>query len=142
MSLRRIILAESKQVGVLYHFTNEVIIKEIVKSNVLQTSNGYVSLTRNYNLDFGNIRITLNGDKLSNRYKIEPFYDGVYNATTKRKVRSPMRDQEREERIEKSITNLDRYIIQIDTMDLSTADFLKFHSNIPCNFVNEWRPVK
>ena len=80
---------EGKQVGTLYHFTSKEGLKSILKSNSLKAHREYyrgdyinfISFTRNKNfhkksesfnvkLDY---RITLDGDKLSNNWKISPF---------------------------------------------------------------------
>ena len=82
-------LKESKQVGPLYHYTSADGLKGILSSNRINASEEnylgnelyYISFTRNKNFHnkgqkFGvktEYRITLDGDKLSNRYKISPF---------------------------------------------------------------------
>jgi hypothetical protein len=74
-------LAEAKQVGVLYHFTNYPSLVGIIKSNFKLTSNiqSYVSFTRNKRMQSDtvsqSVRITIDGDKLSNKYKFEPYAD-------------------------------------------------------------------
>ena len=99
-------LNEGSQFGVLYHYTEEWQLEKIILSNIL---NGPVSLTRSQDSfvkDFmGNVPIiVLDQDKLRNNYKIRPYqsYDdeGGY-------------EDEMEERIDKSITNLNKYIIKI-----------------------------
>jgi hypothetical protein len=83
------ILNEAKQVGILYHYTSKAGLKSILDSNELNiTTESYrdhtlyfISFTRNKNFHRkGNnwnvktdYRITLDGDKLSNKYKIQPF---------------------------------------------------------------------
>lgn len=83
------ILNEAKQVGLLYHYTSADGLKGILDSNRINASEEYymgrelyyVSFTRNKNFHsrtskFGvktDYRITLDGDKLSNKYKISPF---------------------------------------------------------------------
>ena len=78
-----------KQVGTLYHYTSADGLKGILKSNSIKASKEYylgndlhfISFTRNKNfhkkgssfdvkIDY---RIALDGDKLSNKYKIKPF---------------------------------------------------------------------
>ena len=82
-------LNESKQVGTLYHYTSAAGLKSILQSNRIKASEEYylgndlyyISFTRNKNFyNKGSnfevkteYRITLDGDKLSNRYKITPF---------------------------------------------------------------------
>ena len=83
------LLKEAKQVGLLYHYTSEKGLKSILKSNKLNASTElyqghelyFVSFTRNKNFhkkgsNFNvktDYRITIDGDKLSNKYKIQPF---------------------------------------------------------------------
>ena len=80
---------EAKQVGNLYHYTSAEGLKGILTSNSLNASEEnylgnelyYVSFTRNKNFhnkgqNFNvktDYRITLDGDKLSSKYKIKPF---------------------------------------------------------------------
>jgi hypothetical protein len=82
-------LEEGKQVGSLYHYTSADGLKGILQSNKINASEEnylgnelyYISFTRNKNFHkkgskFGvqtEYRITLDGDKLSNKYKIRPF---------------------------------------------------------------------
>jgi hypothetical protein len=82
-------LDEGKQVGPLYHYTSADGLKGILNSNRINASEEYylgndlyyISFTRNKNFHnkgtkFGvktEYRITLDGDKLSNKYKITPF---------------------------------------------------------------------
>ncbi len=85
-------LKEGKQVGVLYHFTNYMFAKMIIddglKLKVVSKPKGlhktpdyakYVSFTRNKDLKSPTIdrevRFKVDGDAMSNRYKIEPFAD-------------------------------------------------------------------
>ncbi len=75
---------EGKQVGTLYHFTSYVSMVQILKSNlVLKTFQmdiqPYVSFTRNKQFTSDTIstqvRIVVDGDKLSNKYSISPHAD-------------------------------------------------------------------
>lgn len=83
------LLREAKQAGILYHYTSAEGLKGILSSNSIKASEGeymgqtlyYVSFTRNRNLHkkpdtFGvpvDYRITIDGNKLSNKYKIRPI---------------------------------------------------------------------
>ena len=92
------LLNEGKQVGTLYHFTTLNSLLDILKSNKLTTrtynidspyGKQVISLTRNKNFDKTNqifwfrlagnrpinVRLTLDGDKLSNNYHLEPVRD-------------------------------------------------------------------
>lgn len=83
------LLNDGKQVGLLYHYTSEKGLKGILESNSIKASEEiymghplyYVSFTRNKNFhkksNNWNVktdyRITIDGDKLSNTYRIKPF---------------------------------------------------------------------
>jgi len=82
-------ITEGKQVGNLYHYTSADGLKGILGSNSIKSSKEYylgnelyfVSFTRNKNFHKKgstfdvktDYRITIDGDKLSNKYKIKPF---------------------------------------------------------------------
>jgi hypothetical protein len=79
------IINESKQVGTLYHFTRIRNLLPILKSGVLKPSgareekNSFISFSRDKALgatlgsDRTKVRIQVNGDKLSTKYKIFPY---------------------------------------------------------------------
>jgi hypothetical protein len=81
------LLNESKQVGNIYHYTRTDmgLITQILKSGKLKPSkariekNGYISFSRDKALNHTlgpsktQVRITIDGDKLSNKYKIFPY---------------------------------------------------------------------
>lgn len=80
-------LTESKQVGTLYHLTNLDGIEFIMKNNKLMRKlyDG-ISFTRNKMLNFYEghpdklyFKLIIDGDKLSNNYKLEPFKYHSYN---------------------------------------------------------------
>ena len=144
-------ITEGKQVGTLYHYTSADGLKGILQSNSIRASKEYylgndiyfVSFTRNKNfhkkgsafdvkMDY---RITLDGDKLSNKYKIKPFaYIPGWNYKDNWEYEwlddepeSVVRDflqgtgdyDEQEERISfkkpgGSITNIKDYILKVD----------------------------
>ncbi len=121
---------ESKNVGLLYHFTDEKSLEKILNDNKMIGSFMYeindvelygVSTTRNKNLNYdkqkNNIRITLNGDMLSNNYKIQPrdYWNREYNIPD-----NPQTIDEDEEVIltpKGYIFNIDRYIISINKIN-------------------------
>lgn len=88
-SFREYILSEAKQVGYIYHFTTLSKIEQIFKSKKIKKGNqGYVSLTRDFQLPNESgyfstgeyiVRITIDGDKLSENVKLHPHRDEKYN---------------------------------------------------------------
>lgn len=97
---------EGSQFGVLYHYTEDWQLKRIIESNTLK---GPVSLTRSKDSFVGEWKgdvpiIVLDQDKLRYNYKIRPYrsYDEEGNF-----------EDEMEERIDKNIVNLDKYIVKI-----------------------------
>lgn len=159
MSLVKILL-ERKNYPVLYHFTSYGKLELILRDNVLNPSRSTssISLTRNHNLEgFGSCRISLNGQTLSDRYKIAPYFDAPYDAMEKKYDYSPdsPRRQEQEERIERPIKNIKKYIIQVDIkQDELGDDFSRKQTkrirdqiadenpDVKINIVEHWQPVK
>ena len=109
-------LIEAKQVGILYHFTNYNSLEKIIKDNFILSiqksfsnleANPYISFTRNKNIQSASvpdqIRIMIDGNKLSERYKIEPYadYDQGYGRGFN-KYEDEDRIDESEERIDAS----------------------------------------
>ena len=74
---------EAKQVGILYHYTDVSGVIGIVETNTLQENgNKYVSFTRDKHFHKGDryegitgtsCRFIIDGDKLSENYKVQPF---------------------------------------------------------------------
>lgn len=145
------ILFESKSVGIIYHYTSKRNIDLILKENKLKASDEiyagnllhFISFTRNKNFHtkgstFGvktEYRITIDGNKLSSKYKIKPFaYNPSYQYTenweldwlhdedentVKHFFNATREYDEFEERIwfskpNQSISNIKNYIIAID----------------------------
>jgi hypothetical protein len=115
---------EGKQVGTLYHFTSLKNLLSIIQNNTLIASNTTdfidkkiklqcISLTRTPNKKQFSIAsesgcvLVLDGDKLSNNYKITPYHD------PNQYYFSDEEYDEMEERICKDILNLNKYIIKI-----------------------------
>ena len=95
-------LLESKQVGIIYHYTTFNSGLKILQSNQLKSSDAAdstnakpvfaISFTRDKRFhdnhvvgfeesSFGNtpqLRLTLDGNKLSNRFKVQPYSQGVF----------------------------------------------------------------
>jgi hypothetical protein len=109
-------IVEGKNISDLYHFTYIPILKEIIKDYKLKsgskdekTGKYTISFTRAFNypditkLGNQNVRITVDGSKLSNNYKIDPFKE--------------FDKKEAEERIFTKELPLKKYIKQIDILD-------------------------
>ena len=123
------LLNEAKQVGVLYHFTRTGELISILKDNILKASDTWATtddfrpfnaFTRNKNgWDVGgfptDVRITIDGNKLSNKYKIQPFNMGFGV-------------DEMEERVYKDIPDIKNYIIDI-TINTKTKGNYEIHKD-------------
>jgi hypothetical protein len=123
-------LGEGKQVGTLYHFTRTGELIGILENNILKASDMWATnkdsrpfnaFTRNKNgWNVGgfptDVRISIDGDKLSNKYKIQPFNMefGV---------------DEMEERVYKDIPNIKNYITDI-TINTKTKGNYEIHKDI------------
>jgi hypothetical protein len=122
------ILKEAKQVGILYHYCQFSDLYPIIKSNLLKASETTdfdddsinnpqtkcISLTRSKNKDQflisyeSDCALVLDGDKLSNNYKISPHHD------PNQLNYGDEEHDEMEERIcGKDIKDLNNYIIKI-----------------------------
>jgi hypothetical protein len=172
------ILKEAKQVGPLYHWTSFDSLIKILKSNELKAnitgdynsidfrtkSNSstsikpHVSFTRSKGKTSGNDHIytlpcalEIDGDKLSNNYKIFP-----YSMTDNPKIKAgqyidPNEEEdtyqaEYEERINSDIKNLNNYIkaiildkkvleLELKYFKKEDVDYLK-NANIPIKYIN------
>lgn len=157
-------ISEGKQVGTLYHFTRLGNLVRMLDSNFNMTSNNeYISFTRDYNLldkrksndlsknasirgplDVAIVRISIDGTKLSNKYKIKPFMDIENNVSHK--------NSEQEEIINGK-TDITNYIKQIDVIMFKeykdTIDNLKkelsktrLYSKYEFNFITDMNKLK
>lgn len=162
-------IKEGKQVGPLYHFTNYdsaigIALKDFklkvaltpkeVDINDLPDYAKYVSFTRNKNLDSPTIsrevRFTIDGNAMSNRYRTEPFADikAGFGRT------KPGKD-ESEERVNVAkrdgFVDIDPFLVSIDVMepksmnvnDLDTKAFYELiedlkEKGIKYNIVNKF----
>jgi hypothetical protein len=130
------ILREAKQVGILYHFTDEEGLRGILESNELLASYqnaAHVSLTRDKNgwhVGTGDniFRISLDGDKISNKYKIRPYEWSQLD-------RGSGNTESEEAVITDKITNIDNYIIDIvankEYADMFEVDLDEFQDLYP-----------
>lgn len=100
------LLNEAKQVGTLYHYTENWLLEKIVESNTLLAP---VSFTRSKNKETvfwigAEAALVIDGDKLSNNYKIRPYQSHDEEGRF---------FDEMEERVDKNIINLDKYLVKI-----------------------------
>ena len=138
------LLNEAKQIGILYHYTMLDRLKNIIKSNTLESSypedtgsthkdysGSAISFTRtkykpqSIVTNESNAALVIDGNKLSNNYKLIPFQD------------SEIPEDEMEERIyNKDITNLNKYIIKVILYEPdSDIESLLKEKNIPYEIV-------
>ena len=97
--MRQIFISEGKSVGIIYHYTytqDEIKqtsgyksvdmidrVSSILDKGLISKRHDYISFTRNFDLKWegqnitpwGAIRITVDGDSLSDRYSINPYMD-------------------------------------------------------------------
>lgn len=133
-------LLEAKQVGTLYHYTNLEGIRGIAKLNRLEGNYNRQSFTRRSDLlnknwsVYNDVRITVDGDLLSERYKIKPT-NQIYNR------------MEAEERIIiKQIDNFSMYVTEVIISKQSLKNYSNKFKKFP-NFINnikdkaEWEKI-
>jgi hypothetical protein len=112
------ILSERKQVGVIYHYTTLGGLQGILETNKLIAQRNFISFTRNKNYYpwKTSVKLSFDGTKLSDKYKIQPFSDvGNITANT----------DEQEEIIKlRKIDNISKYLlsVEINTLKFSTLD--------------------
>jgi hypothetical protein len=105
-------ITEGKQVGTLYHYTFTWYLYKIIKTNTLESEDDWVSFTRSKDKNQfeisqdSNCVIVVDGDKLSNKYKIKPFQDLGF-------ISIGGVEDEMEERVLGPINDLNKYIIKI-----------------------------
>lgn len=137
------IIKEAKQVGILYHFTTIQNIEDILKSKGLKSDFfDYISFTRNFNLQKTSdyfkdhkVRLTFDGNKLSNKYKIEPFIDNVGKIIRKY--------GEYEERILWPSGKLLPCFFALKQIDIEKGISREdFKANVPINYVWSFKPYK
>lgn len=134
---------EGKQVGTLYHYTENQLLKQIIETNTLLAP---VSFTRRQSDEVrqftgGESIMVIDGDKLSNNYKIRPYQD--INPFLDKELYKLLsfeggKNEEYEERVDKNITNLNKYIIKVIILvpDSEIESLLK-EKNISYEIKNE-----
>jgi len=124
------LITEGKNYPTLYHFTDFQTAWVILTDMQLEAGGegaiyiggapipyerNYVSLTRNARLNWGDTRIAIDGAKLSNKYKIQPYAD-VRTGVTKH-------TGQWEERIVAKKVNIKGTVLQVDIAE----GFIKKH---------------
>lgn len=112
------LLNEGKQVGILYHYTENWLLKQIIETNTLLAPISFTRHQSDWVRQFtdGESIIVIDGDKLSNNYKVKPYQDiNPYLADADDEFPSFKggKNEEYEERVDKNITNLNKYILKI-----------------------------
>jgi len=121
------IINENKQIGIIYHFTTVYNTINILQENIINAiiTNG-ISFTRNpdfykYPRDgiITSVKITVDGNKLSNKYKIKPynFFPDKYTHYLKF-------DEDEELVLTKEITNFRSYIKNVTLVKETNAESL------------------
>jgi hypothetical protein len=102
-------ILSGKQVGTLYHYTSYKSLIAILESNKLHstqydyTKNVGVSFTTVKSPVHGAVGIVVDGDDLSNNYKVSPMSFGL----------TPIPDEHEERVLTKEIKNIRRYIKKV-----------------------------
>lgn len=170
--LEKLLFNERKSVGTLYHicdakaFVKYVLPKDQLKAsgeytNHLYGGNKWISFSRNKNYTLEHdlsqlsgvfVRLVIDGDKLSDKYKVRPYNDVQFDADSGDFLdvgdeQDVPAYREQEEAVRGPISNISRYIkeIQLDVEDLkdptlktlkSVATKLKSLNVVYNNFMN------
>jgi hypothetical protein len=157
-------ISEGKQVGILYYYiSNEVILEKILSDLTIKDNleRGYISFSRNgigiSGRGAGYLRFVLDGDKISDKYKIKPdslarTLGSKEKATDKEGkllYRSP-ENRQQEERIYTSQLNIKTYLLHIQitqeyfdsNMTKNALDHIQNMSPIKIELVESFKPIK
>ena len=149
------LLSEAKQVGILYHsvdkdafifnITNDKIGNRKDDQISFSRSKSFESIPRHLPKDKVYARFIIDGNQLSNKYKIFPVDDKYYKPKNTNKDLDFLfenKEDEFEERIIGVINNLVKYIIAIDIFKNTNAEidnllkqYLKKYPGIKINYV-------
>jgi len=149
------LLSEAKQVGILYHLVDkDAFIFNITNDKIgnrkddqisFSRSKSFESIPRHLPKDKVYARFIIDGNQLSNKYKIFPVDDKYYKPKNTNKDLDFLfenKEDEFEERIIGVINNLGKYIIAIDIFKNTNAEidnllkqYLKKYPGIKINYV-------
>ena len=121
--MKRLIKENGKQVGTLYHYTSMGNLMMILDANSLYSRMNSICFTRDQNFNSCNrevsgldCRLEIDGDALSNNYKIEPYSDQKF-------VEDDPTRLESEERVSgERISPIIPYIKKITIYDIPFTD--------------------
>lgn len=128
------IITESKQVGTLYHVcTLDAVSRYIAPNDTLSSSGVFfnqmlkrtdcVSFTRDKNFIVDTprnrkalmfFRFVVDGNKLSNHYKVVPYNDSFYDPDSDKMVHYPSKDREKEEIVVGKIHPFSDYVLKVE----------------------------
>lgn len=131
---------EGKQVGTLYHVTSPEKYKKIINQNVLK--GGFINIdgketvgisttrNKNFKYDGNTVQIALDGDKLSNKYKIRPYDYWMRNYPVHNNPQA--QDEDEEIILTSSIDNIKDYILTTNLNEISNQEmrYWAFHGDI------------
>ena len=150
--LEKALKTEAKQVGTLYHVcTLDAYLKWILPNDTLQASgkyynwvyggDNYVSFTRDKYFVVGTksvqaskvlIQLVIDGDKLSENYKIGPYNDFAFDPDGKHvDDGDAAKYREKEEACKGPIKNLSKYVkeVRLDTYDMDSSTITKIRKS-------------
>ena len=122
------LILESKQLGIIYHYTGIYNLSEMLKYNdfKLKSDMNYISFTRNPSMFSSELRpsklqcrIAIDGNKLSNFYKLNPYMD-IKNDLNREHGEAEERFIKVDDLFmsnSKTTINIKDFIIEIDIMD-------------------------
>lgn len=121
-------LNEAKQVGTVYHYTTILALLKILNDDILGDKSlgkhALVSLTRDKNFQKrtriipAECRITIDGDKLSNRYKVQAYQWNAAHFSGMLATKSGEIEDQMEEEVQGYITGIINYIEKIELFEL------------------------
>ncbi len=150
--IKLINLLEAKQVGIIYHFTSMNSLFRILSTNKMKSNLGHISFTRNYRLGYDNaeVRIVFDGNKMSNKFKFQPYMHGnPFYDDDPVQLRKMYGDEWEETIMKSSISGVLKYVKKIDILDeiqdyksdIEKLNYFKKKapsSSIKFNFVKSW----
>ena len=122
-------ISEGKQVGIVYHYTTVDILSRILADDSLRGGGNGISVTRDQNfhkhyrigMKGRQCRLELDGDEISNRYKVRPYNDFSEYHSDAEPYRHKESHDEQEELIKTSdLKNVSSYILGISFFRMPT----------------------